>query len=141
MTLMKMTPEEFEKYEKSGYKKPPKHAQFKKGQSGNPKGRPKQSKSLNDAWDKAFFVKKKVKLDGKGAWLTVAEIGLMQLAERFMKGDPKAIKFAFPHLQKRAQEIIRPPVVWINNIPRNCAKCNEDIEEKRLRKMHPHITE
>ena len=25
-----------------GYGKPPKHTQFKKGQSGNPKGRPKQ---------------------------------------------------------------------------------------------------
>jgi Family of unknown function (DUF5681) len=27
---------------KVGYRHPPKHAQFKKGQSGNPKGRPKQ---------------------------------------------------------------------------------------------------
>ncbi|WP_082512564.1 DUF5681 domain-containing protein [Afipia sp. Root123D2] len=25
-----------------GYKKPPRHTQFKKGQSGNPKGRPKR---------------------------------------------------------------------------------------------------
>ena len=28
--------------DKVGYGKPPKHTQFKKGQSGNPKGRPKQ---------------------------------------------------------------------------------------------------
>lgn len=28
-----------------GYKKPPKHTQFKPGQSGNPKGRPKGSKN------------------------------------------------------------------------------------------------
>lgn len=32
-----------------GYKKPPKKTQFKKGQSGNPKGRPKGSKNKNDA--------------------------------------------------------------------------------------------
>ena len=29
-----------------GYGKPPKHIQFKKGQSGNPKGRPKKPKNL-----------------------------------------------------------------------------------------------
>lgn len=30
------------KGEKVGYKKPPKHTQFKKGRSGNPRGRPKK---------------------------------------------------------------------------------------------------
>ena len=29
-----------------GYKKPPRHSQFKPGQSGNPKGRPKRTKNL-----------------------------------------------------------------------------------------------
>jgi hypothetical protein len=29
-----------------GYKKPPQHARFAKGRSGNPKGRPKHSRNL-----------------------------------------------------------------------------------------------
>ena len=35
------------KDEKVGYKKPPKKNQFKKGKSGNPKGRPKKSEYLH----------------------------------------------------------------------------------------------
>ena len=37
---------ESNKDKKVGYKKPPKNTQFKKGKSGNPKGRPKKSEHL-----------------------------------------------------------------------------------------------
>ena len=30
-----------------GHRKPPKHTQFKRGQSGNPKGRPKESRNFS----------------------------------------------------------------------------------------------
>jgi hypothetical protein len=35
-----------------GYKKPPRHTQFKPGQSGNPRGRPKQSATFADVLTK-----------------------------------------------------------------------------------------
>ena len=40
MSKSEKPPQKPEKSGKVGYGKPPKHSQFKKGQSGNPKGRP-----------------------------------------------------------------------------------------------------
>lgn len=49
-----------------GYGKPPKHSQFKPGQSGNPKGRPKGAKSpftlLQDELQKKVLIKEKGRL-------------------------------------------------------------------------------
>ena len=42
-------PEQDEAYA-VGWGKPPRHTRFKKGQSGNPKGRPPGSKNMNTLW-------------------------------------------------------------------------------------------
>lgn len=44
-----------------GYGKPPKHSQFQKGRSGNPKGRPKKPKNLPALVLKTFGEKVVVK--------------------------------------------------------------------------------
>jgi hypothetical protein len=41
-----MRPDDNERDYEVGYGKPPRHTRFKKGQSGNPRGRPKESKNL-----------------------------------------------------------------------------------------------
>ena len=50
---------------KVGYGRPPKDAQFKKGQSGNPRGRPKGAKSWKTLVDEALNEKITVIVNGK----------------------------------------------------------------------------
>ena len=61
----------------TGYKKPPKHTRFRKGQSGNPKGRPRKIKDparlLEIELDKMISVRdggKEVRISKRAAFMT-----------------------------------------------------------------------
>jgi Family of unknown function (DUF5681) len=75
-----------------GYGKPPKHRQFKRGQSGNPNGRPKAAKSgLTDIaaiLDEPLTVRKA----GATESMSPFEVSVRQLVKRALgKNDLKAI--------------------------------------------------
>lgn len=74
-----------------GYRKPPKATQFKKGQSGNPKGRPKGSNNLST--DVKAILKSSVAIneDGKRKKVSTQQAMLLRLKERALKGDAKSI--------------------------------------------------
>ncbi|MBS4001773.1 MAG: hypothetical protein KGZ91_00220 [Afipia sp.] len=76
-----------------GKGRPPVHTQFKPGQSGNPRGRPKGSPNLEAFMGE--FLKKKfpVKEGGKVRYLFPHEIMIRQMAAKAMKGDQKAFLF------------------------------------------------
>ena len=70
-----------------GYAKPPKSGQFKKGQSGNPKGRPKGVKaSLKRELESSITVRER----GREAKLSKAEVLAKGLMGDALKGDAKA---------------------------------------------------
>jgi hypothetical protein len=73
-----------------GYRKPPKRTQFKKGESGNPKGRPKGSKNLFTLIERALDAKVPVVRDGKKARISKREAAVTQLANKAAGGDLKA---------------------------------------------------
>ena len=84
-----------------GYGRHPEKTRFKKGQSGNPKGRPKGKKNLAEIIRAACFEPVKVK-DDKGQVRTMPKIKVIatQLANSAAKGDLKATK-AFLEILKQ----------------------------------------
>lgn len=75
-----------------GYGRPPKHAQFKRGQSGNPKGRPKGAKSFATILEREGRRLQTVTINGKSVRLTKKELVAMQMYLMAMKGDLKAME-------------------------------------------------
>ena len=77
--------------EKSGYGRPPRHAQFKPGQSGNQKGRPKGSKNFETILIGVLNQKVSVRGARGTRQVSVREAMLMKFTENALKGDPRAL--------------------------------------------------
>ena len=75
-----------------GYGKPPRHTRFRKGQSGNPRGRPPGAKNLktllNDALNEPVIVTE----NGGRRKLTKRQAIIKQVVNQSTKGDWPAIK-------------------------------------------------
>lgn len=69
-----------------GYGKPPKSGQFKKGQSGNPKGRPKGSFDYKTHVQQMLAAQVTVNENGKRKRVSSLQATLMRLAEKRPQG-------------------------------------------------------
>jgi hypothetical protein len=78
-----------------GYGKPPQHARFHQGQSGNPRGRPKGSRNLSTLMAKALNEPVVISENGKRKRITKREAVLKQLVNKAASGDAKAIHFCW----------------------------------------------
>ena len=82
-----------------GYGKLPKKNQFKKGQSGNPKGRPKKSRNRSTLMEEELNQQIKVKEGNKTITMSKSEAVVKQLINKGIKGDLRAVKIVLDHLQ------------------------------------------
>lgn len=122
---------------KVGYCRPPVHTRFKKGQSGNPKGRPRGSKSFAELFHRIINQKIKVKGPHGAQMITKLEASLTQLANMAASGDKKAIRDlvqlrkSFPELQMP----LNPPVFHIQFVDpkdgqlKDQLPCDDDEED------------
>ena len=85
---------------KAGYMKPPKHGQFRKGQSGNLKGRPKIPDDLFTVLQKVLA--RKVTIAGQDRKISIREALMRRLRERALAGEKRAIALQQKILEQAA---------------------------------------
>ncbi len=86
-----------------GYGKPPTAMRFKKGQSGNPKGRPKnRHKSI--PYDAVLGQMVTIREDGRERRVTAAEAFLLQLTQKGLAGDSAAARDSLDAIENARSE-------------------------------------
>lgn len=85
-----------------GYGKPPKNGRFKKGQSGNPKGRPKGVRNFQTEVEDILRSKVTVTVAGKPKSIGTVTAALMRLKEKALKGDQRALEGLLAYARERS---------------------------------------
>jgi Family of unknown function (DUF5681) len=93
-----------------GYRRPPRATQFKPGKSGNPRGRPKGSRSISSVLNDVIRQKIAVTENGRTRRIPALEVMLRRLANDAMRNDPRALKLLLSLVDQNVEspEIERP---------------------------------
>ena len=83
-----------------GYANPPKAGQFKKGQSGNPRGRPKGAKDMATILNERLSKRIKIREGGRTKTVSVLEAKIIQLTKSMLEGDDKATNLILKLLER-----------------------------------------
>jgi hypothetical protein len=78
-----------------GYKNPPAHSRFKRGQSGNPSGRPKGSQNLKTLFNRILKEEISLREGGDVRKVSKAEAVLRSVVVGALKGDQRAVATMF----------------------------------------------
>ncbi|GAB5482647.1 MAG: hypothetical protein Pars92KO_24040 [Parasphingorhabdus sp.] len=127
---------------KVGYRKPPKEHQFKKGRSGNPRGRPPKQKPENPC---EADILRKISAETaivNGKEMTKLELWLRVLEKKALQGDLRAMKLLEEKLQKAGIDGGKPerqgvlvvpgmmePEEWAKQAEKNQAKYREHLPD------------
>ena len=89
------SPDDEANHHNVGYGRPPREHQFPPGKSGNPRGRPKGSKSASAILFQVLNRKLRVRQDGKEKQITVLEAIIVKFADEALKANARAAHFLF----------------------------------------------
>jgi len=97
-----------------GYGKPPRSTQFQKGRSGNPRGRPRNSRP-EVPYDAVLGQMVTIREDGRERRVTAAEAFLLHLTKRGLEGDSAAARASLAAIEA-ARAVSRRNEPIISNI-------------------------
>ena len=89
---------------KVGYGKPPKEHRFKKGQSGNPKGRPKGALNIATVIDRVLREQVVITENGERKTISKLEASVKQVVNKAASGDLRAFQ-QVPSLARYAEAV------------------------------------
>lgn len=87
----------------TGYGKPPVNTRFKKGQSGNPKGRPKGSTSFISSAHRVLQERVNINEGGRRKTVTKLVAALKQIANKAASGDANTLRLLITIVQLMEQ--------------------------------------
>jgi hypothetical protein len=82
-----------------GYKKPPRQTRFKRGESGNPSGRPKGSKNLATLLEKELRQRVVVNENGRRRSITKQEAMIKHLVNKALSGDRRLLQLMLEEIR------------------------------------------
>jgi hypothetical protein len=93
-----------------GYGKPPKHTRFRKGQSGNPRGRAKNTRNLKTELRSVLDETLSLSMAGREVKLSARKAMLLALRNKALKGDTRAIGLMVTMLERLLPETLMEEV-------------------------------
>jgi Family of unknown function (DUF5681) len=83
-----------------GYRKPPAGSKFQKGESGNPKGRPRGSKNLATLMEDELNQRVVVRENGQQKKITKCAAAVKQFVNKLVSADPRFMPFLLRLIEK-----------------------------------------
>lgn len=101
----------------TGYRQPPRSSRFRKGQSGNPRGRPR-NRHREIPYDAVLGQMVTIREDGRERRVTAAEAFLLQLTQKGLAGDSAAARASLDAIESarasRVEEISGPSKIIVS---------------------------
>lgn len=113
-----------------GYGKPPEATRFKKGVSGNPKGRPKGTLNVATVLTRTLREKVAITVNGRRRMVTKLEAAVKQLVKKATAGDLRALRLLTTlACDAEAEHNAR------GNQPENLGELDRDVLQGLLRRL------